>query len=48
METRHGRKACVKVAAQERLPSLDYVVLSSLIALQFILLLTIALQVVGA
>jgi hypothetical protein len=48
MHIRVGRKARRELVAQAHLPSLDYFLLSSLVAVQFILLLTIVLQVVGS
>lgn len=48
MHIRVGRKARRELVAQAHLPPLDYVLLSSLVAAQFILLLTIVLQVVGS
>ena len=48
MDIRVGSKARREMVAQAHLPSLDYVLLSSLVAVQFILLMTIVLQVVGS
>ena len=48
MDSRAGRKARPKPRTQEPFPSLDWVLRSSLVAVQFGVLLTIVLQVVGA